>query len=76
MNIGHIMQKNGNMQLDYTINIDENIIAPIALNQKVGTINVVNQQEVIATYDLVALEAVEKCGFGQLYGKGLRTVIN
>jgi serine-type D-Ala-D-Ala carboxypeptidase (penicillin-binding protein 5/6) len=48
--------------LKATVNVDKQIIAPVIIGDKFGTVTVKLKDEVIATKDLVALKVVEKGG--------------
>ena len=48
--------------LKATVNVDQQIIAPVKSGAKLGTVTVKLKDEVVATKDLVALNDVEKGG--------------
>ena len=54
--------------LKATINVDKQIIAPVKMGDKLGSVTVKLKDELVATKDLVALKDVEKGGiFRRLY---------
>uniref|UniRef100_UPI00351B468C D-alanyl-D-alanine carboxypeptidase family protein n=1 Tax=Endozoicomonas sp. Mp262 TaxID=2919499 RepID=UPI00351B468C len=50
-------------KLKATMEVDQNLIAPIAIGQKVGKVKVMLEDEVIKEVPLLAQQAVEKGGF-------------
>ena len=64
---------------DTTINYDikNNIQAPISKGQKIGTLEIINNNETVLTSDLIALEDVEAKGIlGRLWSKFILWLIS
>ena len=62
-------------ELNASVNVDRQILAPVKAGDKLGTVVVKLKGEVVATKDLIALKAVEKGGiFRRLYDSILMMV--
>jgi serine-type D-Ala-D-Ala carboxypeptidase (penicillin-binding protein 5/6) len=62
-------------ELKASVNVDKQILAPVKIGDKLGTVNVKLKDEVVATKDLIALNDVEKGGiFRRLYDSVLMMV--
>ncbi|SQI33387.1 D-alanyl-D-alanine carboxypeptidase dacC precursor [Providencia alcalifaciens] len=63
-----------NLKVDIKLDNDS-LEAPLALNQKVGTINFILNDEVIEQHPLVAKQAVEEAGFfGRIWDYVMKTI--
>jgi D-alanyl-D-alanine carboxypeptidase (penicillin-binding protein 5/6) len=64
-----------NLVVNY--NYSNNIQAPIAIGQKIGTLEIVNNDEIIFSTDLVALQNIKAKGFfGRLWSKFLLWILS
>ncbi len=64
-----LAEKGALTDLSYKTELLENVTAPVAAGQKLGTLIVLNGQEVLARVDIVSSAAVEKLTFGDVYGR-------
>lgn len=61
--------------LKASVNVDKQIVAPVKVGDKLGTVSVKLKDEVVATKDLIALQEVEKGGiFRRLYDSMLMMI--
>jgi D-alanyl-D-alanine carboxypeptidase (penicillin-binding protein 5/6) len=64
-----------NLVVNY--NYSNNIQAPIAIGQKIGTLEIVNNDEIVFSTDLVALQNIKAKGFfGRLWSKFLLWILS
>ena len=59
--ITQVIEQSQTTEFSYSLELNEKLKAPIDYHQNLGKINVIHEGETIASYDLVALETVDKC---------------
>lgn len=62
--VGRVQAKNNSEEMTTQYHI-EHLEAPIQKGDKIGSLDVLSEGKVVETYDLVALNDVEKCSFWQ-----------
>ena len=68
-NCGTLLQKGSDKNVEQTLNLDENISAPVQKGQKLGEISFTLDGEVLSTVDIVAKDDVEKIGLFSIIKK-------
>ena len=61
-----LMEKGKLGSLEVKVEMEEELAAPVALGQQVGAMTITSGGEVLATLPLVAEQAVERLGYGQI----------
>ena len=60
----YLMQKGGDNALEVQIDLPESLEAPVAAGQQVGTVNILQAGQTLATYPVTAAADVAKLSFG------------
>lgn len=62
-------------ELSFEIDLPPSVSAPVAAGQRLGTLTVKSGEEVLAEIAIVSPEAVERLGFGDVWGRMLGSLI-
>lgn len=73
--VGSIKKKGESIKLDYRINVNRIIPAPVKKGDKVGHIEVLRNEQVIDKVDLIAAQDVGRANLNQILVKMLRNVV-
>ena len=64
-----LIKKGSEKAITCTVELAEDVEAPVEVGQIVGEVTVSQDGKVLATYNVVAKEAVERLGFGVVFGR-------
>lgn len=70
-----VIDKSKSAEIISTIDLPESIDAPVAKNQKIGTIKYSVNDSVVKKYDIVAIENVEKTSFLSVFAELFNSII-
>jgi D-alanyl-D-alanine carboxypeptidase (penicillin-binding protein 5/6) len=73
--VGSINKKGESIKLDYRINVNRIIPAPVKKGEKVGHIEVLKNEQVVDKIDLIAAQDVGRANLGQILVKILGNVV-
>lgn len=74
-NVSLLMDRKQQESVNHRINIPESVQAPLAKGQVVGNIEILSDNKVIKTVDLIVNEDIEKAGPFKLMGRMFKTML-
>lgn len=74
--VGLVLDRNHDGQLSSRINLPETLTAPIAQGSVLGQLEIIDQDEILASYELVALNEVKRCTFWEQCWRVCQAIFN
>lgn len=74
--VGLLMEKGKESRLTTNIKANEIVDAPVKYGTVLGQLEIADGSEILATYDLVALSDIKKCGFLEQFIRVCKSVFN